>query len=112
MGFIKFMGWSFAAIIVLAVFVGATGGGRSGSSEPAAGTVEMNDDHKRTLTAQIQLRGFVCPKVKIATAIGPEPRGHAIRAYCGPADKDGVFQNLKYKAIVRPDDSLIVEPWK
>lgn len=65
-----------------------------------------------TAASLIRADGYNCPAAKLAYGKGEEARGEAMKVWCGPADRDGVFQNLAYRITVRSDgQGWTVRPW-
>lgn len=76
-----------------------------------AGQMDLTPDMRAILESAIAAGNYNCPAVKMAWSKGEDARGVVIKAFCGPQDRDGVFQGLAYRVTLRPDNTLDVEPW-
>ncbi len=79
-------------------------------TDRAADVQAFNAQDRATMTTLIQANGFNCPSVNLATARGPVPEGVSVRAYCGPPNTNGIYENLAYQVIFRDGALPIVRP--
>lgn len=86
---------------------------RDDSDSTPTSKIAMTEDIRAELTASIQSTGYNCPAAKLAFAKGEGPRGTETQVYCGPANRDGVYEKLVYRVIMAPNTGDIwVEPWE
>lgn len=77
----------------------------------AASEIEMTAPLQRDLTRLISEAGYNCPKAKIASFKGQNSRGAVFKIFCGPADRGGVYNNVAFEVIGRPDNTWRIRPW-
>lgn len=66
---------------------------------------------KTTLGQAVRAFDFVCPRVSIAFARGPGPRGDVFKVFCGPPG-GGTYARLVYRVVITPDNRFLVVPWE
>lgn len=80
-------------------------------SHASAQEVEMSDGLALLLTTAIQSERYDCPVVKMAWQKGMSAQGANLKVWCGPEDREGLFQHAIYRVVIRSDKSLAVIPW-
>ena len=70
-----------------------------------------SQESKDLIGKAVRSAGYQCPECKILWAKANVPRGKQFKAFCGPAGREGVYQNLIYEVILTPDWRFIVRPW-
>ena len=82
------------------------------SASAAMGEVKMTPDEQRTITAIIQEFGYNCPLAKSAWYKGADAHGFVLKVYCGPTDRDGIYERAVFRFTRLPNETVSVEPWR
>jgi hypothetical protein len=74
--------------------------------------IELTADMQRDVGALIRARGYNCPLPKLSFAKGADAYGDVVQIYCGPADREGVYEKATFRVTFRPNGGALVAPWK
>ena len=78
----------------------------------SAAEMKLTPDDQRLITAQIQDFGYNCPLAKMAWAKGEDAYGTVIKVFCGPRDRDGVYEHAVFRFTFLPNNKISVVPWR
>jgi hypothetical protein len=81
------------------------------SSSAFGEEIAMDKSMVVAITAKIQAKGFNCPIAKLALKKPASAQGDVIQIWCGPTDREGVFDKFQYRVTFRPDDGVDVAEW-
>lgn len=71
----------------------------------------LSPSETRSITAQIQELGYNCPLVKMAWSKGQDAYGTVFKIFCGPTDREGIYEHAIFRFTIRPNNMISVEPW-
>ena len=74
--------------------------------------MQIDDDQRAMLQRAITSAGYSCPAAKLAFSRGETPHGPAMMVWCGPADREGVFDEARFLVTVLPDDRMNIRPYE
>jgi len=104
-------------VLVIAIgsfiyFAGKNAPENGASHKAQSSEIELTPAMQTEVAAAIRNTGFNCPKVKLAYAKGEDSYGTVTKVFCGPDDRDGVYEKAVFRLTFLPDDMTKVEPWK
>ena len=74
--------------------------------------MQIDDDQRAMLQRAITSAGYGCPAAKLAFSRGETPHGPAMMVWCGPADREGVFDEARFLVTVLPDNRMNIRPYE
>lgn len=99
-----------AAALALLVTVAALVPG--GPSTSPSSEIAMTAGERAELADAIRAAGFHCPRAALAVGKGADAYGDVVKVWCGPADRDGVYENAVFRVTFLPDRRLKIAAWR
>lgn len=80
---------------------------------PAQNEIRLTPENTSVYGGLIRGRGYNCPEPKLLFAQGADAYGDVVKVYCGPSDREGVYENAVFRVTFRPNNIIaLVAPWK
>ncbi len=91
--------------------LGGQGGNGRQEQQRSSRELSLTQQQRREFASLIEGMGFNCPMAKLAFSEGEDAFGTAMKVYCGPADREGVYEKAVFRVTARPNGSWIVAPF-